>query len=415
MAENDVGPDESDKSDTAIELKKLELERYKAQLDYRKFIFGSVFAAIAIAAIPPLFQLGTAVLEYVKSEQQLRLDQQNKEAEQDMKSEEFREEYIKDFLSDALSQDIELRVRFAEYFSFVSAEKFKPGWENYKIQLQQYRTAIRADIDKLEKELQEKTQSAKADDPSLAELKRHLDWDYNEVGYVAPGRSVTANPRAPEAQAVNVSGSKIIDTTDNLKDRIGCLVANGINYVARYYNSGFKQLTAEESAALSKAGIKMVAIYEAGPVSVSYFSSDRGKRDANDAITYARDKIRQPFGTAIFFSIEYDPSLNDINGPITDYFKAIRDVMSADADPSHHYLVGVYGSGLAINQLRLAKLADVTWLALASGWNGSVQARASGAWDILQTNIATVCGASSDVNNIKPGVNDKLFSFLSPT
>ena len=51
---------EDDLSALNLEAQKLELERYKAKLDYRKFVLGSVFVAIAIAAIPPLFQLATA-------------------------------------------------------------------------------------------------------------------------------------------------------------------------------------------------------------------------------------------------------------------------------------------------------------------------------------------------------------------
>ena len=72
-----------------LELQRLELERFKARLDYRKFIFSSVIAAIAIAAIPPLFQLATAVLEYVKTQAQLKTDQQNKEADRLAKQEQF--------------------------------------------------------------------------------------------------------------------------------------------------------------------------------------------------------------------------------------------------------------------------------------------------------------------------------------
>jgi hypothetical protein len=111
--------DDTAKSGTEhLELKRLELERYKAQLGYRKFIWASVVAAITIAAIPPLFQLATAGLEYVKSE-----------AARKMKAQQFRDGYVKDFLNTALHQDIELRIRFAKYFSFVSSEK--DDWKNY--------------------------------------------------------------------------------------------------------------------------------------------------------------------------------------------------------------------------------------------------------------------------------------------
>lgn len=45
-----------------LELKRLELERYKAWLDYRKFIWASVVAAITIAAIPLCFSWQRPVL-----------------------------------------------------------------------------------------------------------------------------------------------------------------------------------------------------------------------------------------------------------------------------------------------------------------------------------------------------------------
>lgn len=43
-----------------LEREKIGLDRYKAKLDFWKFVLGSVFAAIAIATIPPSFQFATA-------------------------------------------------------------------------------------------------------------------------------------------------------------------------------------------------------------------------------------------------------------------------------------------------------------------------------------------------------------------
>jgi hypothetical protein len=56
----------------------------------------------------------TDFLGYTKSQVQLRLDQQNREAERLAKQEEFRETYVKDFLVNVLNQDVELRIRFSE-------------------------------------------------------------------------------------------------------------------------------------------------------------------------------------------------------------------------------------------------------------------------------------------------------------
>src|SRR6266436_2743555 len=56
--------DHDDKSETvadrSIELEKLRLDRYKARLDFWKFIWVSGCAAVLIAAIPPSFQFATA-------------------------------------------------------------------------------------------------------------------------------------------------------------------------------------------------------------------------------------------------------------------------------------------------------------------------------------------------------------------
>jgi hypothetical protein len=182
-----------------FERRKLELEYYKARLDYRKFVLGSVFVAISIAAIPPLFQLATAVLEYVKTEQQLRIDQANKEADRQIKQQAFRDDYIKEFLSNAISQDIELRIRFAEYFTHVSTDAYKPDWAAYLKELIEHRKEIRGKIDKLEADWFKLAPRKEENLVEVEQLERNLAWAYKEVGYVERNRSVAINPRSPEA------------------------------------------------------------------------------------------------------------------------------------------------------------------------------------------------------------------------
>ncbi len=189
---------------TDLESRKLEFERYKAQLDYRKFIWGSVFVAIAIAAIPPSFQLATAVLEYVKTQAKLQIDKQSSDADRLTKQEEFHQSYIKDFLANALNQDIELRIRFAEYFAYVSAGKFQDGWVKYHGGLVGHRGDIRNKIDQMEGDWQTKAQ-AQARTPEIDRIERNLAWLYKEVGYVEKNRSVAANPRAPDRRSPDVT------------------------------------------------------------------------------------------------------------------------------------------------------------------------------------------------------------------
>jgi len=169
-----------------LDRQKLDLERYKAKLDYQKFVLGSVFVAVAIAAIPPLFQFATSFLEATKAD-----------AERQTKQQEFRDDYVKDFIDNALNQDIELRIRFAQYFAFVSTDPFRQGWTNYHDQLLQKRDNVRKTIDQMESEWEKQVRAEPLNESEINRLERNLDWTYKEVGYLERNRSATKNPRTP--------------------------------------------------------------------------------------------------------------------------------------------------------------------------------------------------------------------------
>jgi hypothetical protein len=172
----------ADIANSSLEAQRIELERYKAKLDFRKFMWGTVVAGVTIAAIPPLFQLATAYLEYIKSE-----------AARAMQAQQFRDGYVKDFLNTALNQDIEVRIRFAKYFSSVSSNK--EDWTTYLGDLTRLREAKKLEIDSLEEAWEKLANQPRADATAVNKARRHLDWAYSEVGYVAPNRSTLSNPR----------------------------------------------------------------------------------------------------------------------------------------------------------------------------------------------------------------------------
>ena len=168
----------------AIEREKIDLERRKNRLDYKKFVLGSVFVALAIVAILPLFQLASVGLEYVKSNADRQAQQQA-----------FRDEYIKEFINNALNQDIELRIRFAQYFARVSTEPTRGDWDKYLEDLKQTRGEIRGQINEMEEKWSTLASDREHNAVEIARIERNLAWAYNEVGYVERNRSVAANPR----------------------------------------------------------------------------------------------------------------------------------------------------------------------------------------------------------------------------
>jgi hypothetical protein len=181
--------------DPVLERLRIGLERRKAWLDFWKYVIVSGFVAIAITAIPPVFQYANQQLEFAKADAQQAAELKTKEAERVAKQEEFRQRYVQEFLDKAVDQDIELRLRFAEYFASVSAEPFRDGWKDYRDRLENERRRARNDINIMEREWVARSSELNKRQEDIDELVRRLDWAYKEVGYVPRNRSVSPNPR----------------------------------------------------------------------------------------------------------------------------------------------------------------------------------------------------------------------------
>jgi hypothetical protein len=107
---------------------------------------------------------------------------------------------VSGFLEKALNQDIELRLRLAEYFKHLAQgdDDFKHGWEQYNNALEMKRTRIQKEIDDKEQELAElqKRPPQQRDIIKEDRLREQLNWRRNEVGYVALGRTVAQETRS---------------------------------------------------------------------------------------------------------------------------------------------------------------------------------------------------------------------------
>jgi len=77
------------------------------------------------------------------------------------------------------------------------------------------------------------------------------------------------------------------------------------------------------------AELKIVAVYEDGPTSYSYFSASRGTADAGGAIQQA-EAVGQPKGSAIYFTVDYDAASDEISGNITAYFEAVAAALNGN-------------------------------------------------------------------------------------
>src|SRR5690349_4223978 len=89
---------------------------------------------------------------------------------------------------------------------------------------------------------------------------------------------------------------------------IKCLTGSAIKFVGRYFSrttTTDKKLTRPEALLISKAGLRIVSLYEDGPTKISYFTAARGGLDAKGAIDQATT-VGQPNGSAIYFTVDFD-------------------------------------------------------------------------------------------------------------
>ena len=161
-----------------LQRRELDLRWYQARLGFWQAIWGTLITGGLAVAIPSAVNSFKIYQERLLKEQQIAL--QDKETD---------EKYISQFLKTALDPDIQTRIRFSQYFSFVSSDKSnRQGWGQFNDALTKRRETIRIEINQKETEKQKlraKQGSLSIDDQSkLDQLSRELDWDYAELGAV---------------------------------------------------------------------------------------------------------------------------------------------------------------------------------------------------------------------------------------
>ena len=125
--------------------------------------------------------------------------------------------------------------------------------------------------------------------------------------------------------------------------------------------------------------------------SASYFSQNKGYADASAAYNYCKGTLKQPGGSAIYFAVDYDASLSDIQGCITQYFNGIQIFMNG---ANNYYQIGVYGSYTLCHYIRNGSFnCHYTYRARSTGWSGYAP---NNDCTILQGGDATESGIALD-------------------
>lgn len=187
---------------------------------------------------------------------------------------------------------------------------------------------------------------------------------------------------------------KGVDTANNVSSIVNALYGNGYRFVARYYSlqGNSKRISTSESATIGQACLKRVMVYQNLHNSYSKFSASIALGDAGDAVSQAR-AVGQTLSSTIYFAVDYDASLEEVNNNIKSHFVELKSVINTAG-----YQLGVYGSSLVCKTLKEAGIVKKTWLTMASDWGyGTV----FNDWDIHQVDTVTVSGVLCDKNEAK--------------
>ena len=201
----------------------------------------------------------------------------------------------------------------------------------------------------------------------------------------------------------------IIDTPFNTEAKIACLKEKGVQTVIRYYNfsnsSVFprKRLELAEAELLSANGLQIGVVFQQRQSQPADFSDLKGFAAGREAFRQAQHSIGQPADTGIYFSVDFDANLSQINHNIIPYFQGVKRAFTQEGGGDPQYRIGVYGSGLVASILREHELIDLTWLAMSRGFAGTKQALDKGEFDLAQVPPEKkLCGLDVDFNEPNP-------------
>lgn len=194
-----------------------------------------------------------------------------------------------------------------------------------------------------------------------------------------------------------------LDTTMELTRHAAALRRQGYDFAMRYYShNAAKNLSLGEARALSQAGLRIGVVWETSGTHAGFFNRAQGLADGAAAFLMAKEVIRQPYGSAIYFAVDYDPTQADIDGAISDYFTGVRAALYVGAEGQPSYRVGVYGSGLCCASLVEREVASLSWLSQSTGFAGSRQYAVQRRYDLIQMLPVPIVGEDGVVLSIDP-------------
>lgn len=135
-----------------------------------------------------------------------------------------------------------------------------------------------------------------------------------------------------------------------------------------------KRLYEDELDLLKTAGFNVFPIYQTSAGNAGYFNAYQGTVDAYRAVKAAKS-FGFPATATIYFAIDYDVLVKDIEANIMPYFRSVNKIVSL------YFKVGVYGPRLICTKLSEARLTSASFVSnMSSGFTCNIGQKMSADW-----------------------------------
>ncbi len=153
----------------------------------------------------------------------------------------------------------------------------------------------------------------------------------------------------------------------------------GYQIVGRYLTgTTYKVLRDEEPQRILDNGLYFFPIFQESSTNVPYFTTARGKADAENAVRAAR-KFRIPEGSVIYFAVDLDATTAQITNYVLPYFAALKENMDTA------YIIGVYGTRNVCMQVYREGYAETSFVSdMSTGYSGNMGFTIPSNWNFDQ-------------------------------
>lgn len=191
---------------------------------------------------------------------------------------------------------------------------------------------------------------------------------------------------------------------------------NGYSIVGRYLTGGTnKVLTNSEIALIFDSGLSLFPIWQEEGNTISDFSGPLGTEAGNDAAE-AAITFGIPYGTVIYFSVDFDATDDDITSAIIPHFQGINNGISAMGS---QYAIGVYGCRNTCLRLEAEGLTTRSFVSgMSTGYSGNLGYPLPDNWAFDQIKDFTLAPGTSGAveidNDIASGMDPGIDSVTRP-